>query len=63
MLHAKFHDHRTLAREEDLLRFSPYIGMAAICHVTLTNYINFGSRFPWKLHMKFGFDWPSGDDL
>ena len=29
-------------------------------HVTLTNYINFLSPFPRMLHMKFGFDWPSG---
>ena len=29
-------------------------------HVTLTIYINFLSPFPRMLHMKFGFDWPSG---
>ena len=29
-------------------------------HVTQTIYINFLSPFPRKLHMKFGFDWPSG---
>ena len=31
MLHAKFQDHRTSgSREEDYLRFLPYMGMAAI---------------------------------
>ena len=29
-------------------------------HVTWTLYINFRSPFLWMLHMKFGFDWPSG---
>ena len=28
-------------------------------HVNWTIYINFGSPFPWRLHMKFGFDWSS----
>ena len=23
-------------------------------------YINFGSPFPRRLHIKYGFDWPSG---
>ena len=31
MLHAKFHDHRTISSVgEDFLRFLPYMGMAAI---------------------------------
>ena len=29
-------------------------------HVTWTIYINFRSPFLRMLHMKFGFDWPSG---
>ena len=29
-------------------------------HVTLTIYINFRSPILRMLHMKFGFDWPSG---
>ena len=29
-------------------------------HVTSTIYINFCSPFPMRLHIKFGFDWPSG---
>ena len=28
--------------------------------VTWTIYINFHSPFPRRLHIKFGFDWPSG---
>ena len=31
MLHDKFQDHRTsVSREEDFLRFLPYMGVAAI---------------------------------
>ena len=29
-------------------------------HVTWTIYIDFLSPFPRRLHIKFGFDWPSG---
>ena len=29
-------------------------------HVTWTIYINFRSPIPRRLHIKFGFDWPSG---
>ena len=29
-------------------------------HVTCTIYINFLSHFQWRLHTKFGFDWPRG---
>ena len=29
-------------------------------HVTWTIYTNFRSPFPRRLHIKFGFDWPSG---
>ena len=28
-------------------------------HVTCTIYIYFVSAFPRRLHIKFGFDWPS----
>ena len=60
MLHAKFQDHRTSGSGEDFLRFLPYMGMAAILVLTWTIYINFRSPFPRRLHIKFGFDWPSG---
>ena len=29
-------------------------------HETCTIYTNFRSLFPRRLHIKFGFDWPSG---
>ena len=29
-------------------------------HVTWTICTKFGSPFPRRLHIKFGFDWPSG---
>ena len=70
MLHAKFQDHRTSGSgEEDFLRFLPYMGMAAILqigHVTWTINTNFRSPSPRRLHIKFGFDWPSafrGEDV
>ena len=40
--------------------FSIYSHGSHLGHVTLTIYINFLSPFPRMLHMKFGFDWPSG---
>ena len=62
MLHAKIQDHRTSGSgEEDFYRFLPYMGMAGhLGHVTWTIYINFRSPFPRRLHIQFGFDWPSG---
>ena len=62
MLHTKFKGHRPFgSREEDFLRFIPYMGMATILgHVTWTVWTNFRSPFRWRLHMKFDFDWPSG---
>ena len=62
MLHAKSQDHSTSGSgKEDFLRFLPYIGHGGhLGHVTWIIYINFRSPFPWRLHIKFGFDWPSG---
>ena len=40
--------------------FSIYSHGRHLGHVTLTIYINFLSPFPRMLHIKFGFDWPSG---
>ena len=34
--------------------------MGHLGHVTWTIYIYFVSAFPRRLHIKFGFDWPSG---
>ena len=63
MLHTNFQNHRSSGSgEEDfyLKVFSIYSHGSHIGHVTLTIYINFLSPFPRMLHMKFGFDWPSG---
>ena len=63
MLHTKFRENQyTDSGEED------FKGFYHICtchgghlgHVTWTIYINFHSPFPMRLHIKFGFDWPSG---
>ena len=62
MLHTKFQNHRPSGSEgEDFLNvFAIYSHGGQLGHVTLTIYINFHSSFPRMLHMKFGFDWPSG---
>ena len=39
--------------------FLPYMAMAAIL-VMWTPYVNFRSPIPWRLHMKFDFNLPSG---
>ena len=76
MLHTKFQNHRPsgsdatyqvswklahwLWRRRFLNVFAIYSPGGHLGHVTLTIYINFHSPFPRMLHMKFGFDWPSG---
>ena len=62
MLHAKFQNHRTSgSREEDFLKFFTIYGRGGhLGHVTWTIYMNLGSPFPRRLHIKFGFNWPSG---
>ena len=61
MLHAEFQDHRTSGSgEEDFLKvFTIYGPGGHLGHVTWTIYTNFGSPFPRRLHIKFGFDWSS----
>ena len=45
--------------KEDFLRVCTIYGRGGhLGHVTQTPRTNFPS--PWRLHMKFGFDWPSG---
>ena len=66
MLHAKFQDHRTSGSGEDFFKvFTIYGHGGHLGHVTWTVYITFRSPFPRRLHIKFGFDWPSGfrDDV
>ena len=62
MLHAKFQDHRTSGSggEYFFKVFAIYGHGGHLGHVTWTFYINFRSSFPRRLHIKFGFDWPSG---
>ena len=61
MLHAKFQDHETSGSGEDFFKvFTIYGHGGHLGHVTWTIYINFGSPFPRRLHIKFGFDWPRG---
>ena len=68
MQHAKFQDHRTSCSGEEVFLkvFTIYGHGGHLGHVTLTVYIKFCSPFPRRLHIKFGFDWPSsfiGEDV
>ena len=62
MLHAKFQNHRPSGSGEEDFKtvFAIYSHGGHLGHVTLTIYTNFRSPFLRMLHMKFGFDWPSG---
>ena len=61
MLHTKFHENPSIGSgEEDFKVFTVYGHGGHLGHVTLTIYINFRPPFPMRLHIKFGFDWPSG---
>ena len=61
MLHAKLQNHRPSGSgEEDFKGFAIYSHGGHLGHVTWTVYTNFRSPFLRMLHMKFGFDWPSG---
>ena len=63
MLQAKFQDHRTSGSGEwrrFFKVFTIYGHGGHLGHVTWIIYINFRSPFPRGLHIKFGFDWPSG---
>ena len=68
MLHNKFQGHRPFGSgEEDFLRFSLYMGMAAILVMWPGPFEkNFRSPIPWRLHMTFGLNRPScicGEDF
>ena len=62
MLHTKFPGNQpTGSGKEGFLRFFTIYGHGGqLGHVTWTIYTNFRSPFPRRLHIKFGFDWPSG---
>ena len=58
MLYTKIHGNR---RRRFLKVFTIYGHGGHLGHVTWTIYIHFCSRpFPMRLHVKFGFNWPSG---
>ena len=58
----KFKNHRLSGSgEENFLKvFAIKNHGGHLGHVTMTIYINFHSPFLRMLHMKGGFDWPSG---
>ena len=62
MLHTKPQGHWPFGSgEEDFFRvFTIYGRGAHLGHVTQTPQTNFCSPIPLRLHMKFGFDRPSG---
>ena len=62
MLHTNFRGNRPAGSgEEDFLKvFTIYGHGVHLGRVTWTIYTNFRSPFPRRLHIKFGFDWPSG---
>ena len=56
MLYTKFGGNKPAGSgEEDFLRVFTIYG-----HVTQMPQTNFRSPNPRRLHIKFGFDWPSG---
>ena len=58
MLHTKIHENRPAGSgEEDFLVFFTIYGRGG--HVTQISRSNFHSPYPWMLHIKFHFDWPS----
>ena len=68
MLHSKFRRNRPVGSgEEDCRRvFTIYGRGGHLGHVTLMPRTNFRSPYPRRLHIKFGFDWPSdfrGEDV
>ena len=62
MLHSKAQGHWPFGSgEEDFLRvFTIYGRGGHLGQVTHMPQTYFRSPDPWRLHMKFGFDWPSG---
>ena len=62
MLHTKFVGNRCTGHgEEDCLRDFYHIRVwwpSWSCDPDART--NFRSPYPWRLHTKFGFDWPSG---
>ena len=62
MLHTNFCGNQPAGSgEEDFLRvFIIYGPGGHLGHVTQVSRTKYCSPYPRRLHMKFGFDWPSG---
>ena len=62
MLHTKFRENQPAgSREEDFLRVVTIYGRGGhLGHVAQILRTNFPSPYPRRLHIKFGFDRPSG---
>ena len=61
MLHTKFRENRLAGSGEDFYRvFTIYGHGSHLGHVTHMLQIKFRTPFPRRLHLKFGFDRPSG---
>ena len=62
MLHTKFRENRPAGSgEEDCLSGVTIYGRCDhLGHVTRILRSNFRSPYPWRLHIKFHFDWPRG---
>ena len=61
MLHTKFRENQPAGSgEEDfLVVFTIYGCGGHLGHATWILQSNFRSPYPWLLHIKFHFDWPS----
>ena len=57
MLHTKFHGNWPAG---SFKVFTIYGRGGHLGHVTWTIYTDFRSPFQRRLHIKFGFEWPSG---
>ena len=61
MLNAKFQNHRTFSSgEEDFKGFYHIWAWWPSLSCDLDHLYNLSFSFPRTLHIKFGFDWPSG---
>ena len=57
MLHTKFRVNRPAGSGEVVFTIVGHGGHLG--HVTQISRSNFRSPYPWTLHVKFHFDWPS----
>ena len=61
VLHTKPQGHWPFGSGDDVwMLFTKYGHGGHLGHVNQTPQTNVGSPIPLRLHMKFGFDWPSG---